>query len=51
MIAIGVGRSINKDELIQIANGEKDNVVQVQEFDKLVSKIHEIFKISCTSGK
>ena len=51
MIAIGVGLSIDKDELKEIANGKEDNVVQVAEFSKLVSKIQQILKISCASRK
>ena len=42
---------MDKPELLQIANGVEDNVVQVDEFSKLVSKIQEILKISCASKR
>jgi len=51
MIAIVVGQRIDKDELIEIAIGKEDNVVQVSEFSKLVSKTQEILKISCATRK
>ena len=51
VIAIGVGRSVDKAELTQIADGKEENVIQVMNFSKLVSKIQDILKIYCASGK
>lgn len=51
IIAIGVGMSVDKAELLKIANGKEDNVVQVAEFSKLISKIQEILKLSCASRR
>lgn len=43
--------SVDKTELLQIANGVENNVVQVSEFGSLVSKIQDILKISCASRR
>jgi len=43
--------SVDKAELLKIANGKEDNVVQVAEFSKLISKIQEILKLSCASRR
>ena len=51
MVAIGVGPSVDKEELKQIADGKEENVVQVSQFDDLVSRIKEILKISCSARK
>ena len=51
VIAIGVGRSVDKAELTQIADGKEENVIQVMNFSKLVSKIQDVLKIYCASGK
>ena len=51
VVAIGVGPSVDKKELKQIADGKEENVVQVSQFDDLVSRIKEILKISCASRK
>lgn len=51
IIAIGVGKSVDKAELLQIADYKKDNVFQVTEFEKLDSRIDEIAEASCASRK
>ncbi|XP_078373834.1 coadhesin-like [Oculina patagonica] len=51
VIAIGVGPSVDLAELTEIADGKKENVVQVDKFDKLVMRIKEILKISCATRR
>jgi len=51
IIAIGVGMSVDNAELTKIAMGNKDNVVHVNKFGDLVSKIEEILKKSCRIKK
>ena len=42
---------MDKNELLQIADGKDENVVQVSTFSDLISKIQDILKIYCASGK
>lgn len=51
MIAIGVGKLVDNKELKEIAMGNNGNVLQVENFDVLVSKITDIVKISCAQRK
>lgn len=50
MIAVGVGSSINDDELKQIADGKRENVIHVDEFDDLVSNENNVLFASCEPG-
>lgn len=47
MIAIGVGSSINDDELKQIADGKRENVIHVDKFDDLVNNENNVLFASC----
>ena len=51
VVAIGVGPSVDNKELTEIAMGQPDNVVHVQQFDQLVSKLEEIVQKSCAGMK
>lgn len=51
VVAIGVGPSVDNKELTEIAMGQPDNVVHVQQFDQLVSKLDEIVQKSCAAMK
>ena len=51
VIAIGVGLSVDNEELKKIANLKPENVVHVENFGKLVSKIKDILKLSCKKRK
>lgn len=51
VVAIGVGPSVDNKELNEIAMGQPDNVVHVQQFDQLVSKLEEIVQKSCAAMK
>ena len=51
VVAIGVGPSVDNKELNEIAMGQPDNVVHVQQFDQLVSKLDEIVQKSCAAMK
>ena len=50
MIAVGVGSSINDDELKQIADGKRENVIHVDKFDDLVSNENNVLFASCEPG-
>lgn len=47
VIAVGVGRNIKKNELIRIAMGKPENVIQVIDFHSLSNKTQEIINSSC----
>ena len=47
VIAVGVGRNIKKNELIRIAMGKPENVIQVFDFHSLFNKTQEIINSSC----
>lgn len=49
IIGIGIGRSVDETELLQIADGKKDNVMKVSRFDELLSKLKDILKLFCAS--
>lgn len=51
IIAIGVGQSVDNDELTQIAMGKLDKVVHVNKTDELVTKLDEIVKKTCALGR
>ena len=51
VIAVGVGPSVDFYELKQIAMGNEKYVVQVSQFDDLVTKIKEIIRLSCAARK
>lgn len=51
IIAIGVGQSVDNNELTQIAMGKLDNVVHVSKTDELVTKVDEIVKKTCALGR
>jgi len=47
MIAVGVGSGINEDELEEIADGKRENVVHVDKFDELVNNENNVLFASC----
>ena len=51
MIAVGVGSGINDDELEEIADGKRENVVHVDKFDELVSNENNVLFASCNPGE
>ena len=51
MIAVGVGSGINDDELEEIADGKRENVVHVDKFDDLVNNENNVLFASCEPGK
>ncbi|XP_022795168.1 coadhesin-like [Stylophora pistillata] len=51
VIAIGVGRAVDENELTQIAMGKSENVLKVNDFDDLVTKIKSIVKSFCDARK
>lgn len=51
MIAVGVGSSIDDDELEEIADGKRENVVHVDDFDKLIENENNVLFASCHPGK
>lgn len=51
MIAVGVGSGINDDELVEIADGKRENVVHVDKFDELVSNENNVLFASCNPGE
>ena len=51
MIAIGVGSGINDDELEEIADGKRENVVHVDKFDELVNNENNVLFASCNPGE
>lgn len=51
VIAIGVGPWVDPKELLQIADGKQENVVQVSQFKTLLEKINKIVKISCATRR
>lgn len=51
IIAIGVGQSVDNDELTQIAMGKLDKVVHVNKTDELVTKLDEIVKKTWALGR
>lgn len=51
IIAIGVGQSVDNNELTQIAMGKLGNVVHVSKTDELVTKVDEIVKKTCALGR
>ena len=51
MIAVGVGSGINEDELEEIADGKRENVVHVDKFDELVNNENNVLFASCQPGK
>jgi len=54
MIAVGVGlddKDLNDDiELLQIANGQKENVFTIDQFDKLAKVLKRVLRSSCKKG-
>ena len=50
LIAVGVGSRINGDELKEIADGKRENVVHVDKFDDLVSNENNVLFASCQPG-
>ena len=48
---MGVGSGINDDELVEIADGKRENVVHVDKFDDLVSNENNVLFASCEPGK
>ena len=51
MIAVGVGSGINDDELEEIADGKRENVVHVDKFDELVNNENNVLFASCNPGE
>ena len=51
MIAVGVGSGINDDELKEIADGKRENVVHVDKFDELVNNENNVLFASCNPGE
>ena len=51
IVAVGVGSSVDENELTQIAEGKKEMVVHVENFDALISRINEILQKSCQQRK
>ncbi|XP_078348187.1 uncharacterized protein LOC144633234 isoform X3 [Oculina patagonica] len=47
MIAVGVGSGINENELKEIADGKRENVVHVDKFDELVNNENNVLFASC----
>jgi len=47
MIAVGVGSGIDADELEEIADGKRENVVHVDKFDDLVNNENNVLFASC----
>ncbi len=50
MIAVGVGSGINENELKEIADGKRENVVHVDKFDELVNNENNVLFASCQPG-
>lgn len=48
---MGVGSGINDDELEEIADGKRENVVHVDKFDDLVNNENNVLFASCEPGK
>ena len=51
MIAVGMGSGIKDDELEEIADGKRENVVHVDRFDELVNNENNALFASCQPGK
>lgn len=51
MIAVGVGSGINNNELMEIADGKRENVVHVDKFDELFKNENNVLFASCEPGK
>ena len=51
MIAVGVGSGINNNELMEIADGKRENVVHVDKFDELFRNENNVLFASCEPGK
>lgn len=51
MIAVGVGSGIDDDELEEIADRKRENVVHVDKFDDLVNNENNVLFASCEPGK
>ncbi|KAJ7391347.1 hypothetical protein OS493_018390 [Desmophyllum pertusum] len=51
VVAVGVGGRVDRNELNQIAMNKAENVVHLDQFGELASKIKEILKILCASRK
>ena len=47
IVAVGVGSSVDNNELTQIAIGKQENVVHVDNFDQLLAMIHNILVKFC----
>ena len=48
-IALGIGSQISPDELRKVVDGDED-VVTVDSFDDLISSMHMVSEILCTSA-
>lgn len=51
LISVGVGSGIDDDELEEIADGKRENVIKVDEFDELFSNENNVLFASCEPGK
>lgn len=51
MIAVGVGSRIDINELEEIADGKRENVVHVDKFDELFRNENNVLFASCEPGK
>ena len=51
MIAVGVGSGINNNELVEIADEKRENVVYVNKFDELFRNVNNVLFASCEPGK
>ena len=51
LIAVGVGSRVDDAELVEIADGKRENVVHVDKFDELVGNENNVLYASCEPGK
>ena len=47
MIAVGVGKNIGREELVKIAMGHDNKVIQLEDFGALIKDIRKIEKVFC----
>ena len=46
-MAVGVGKKINRSELLEIAMGIKKNAFRVDDFDQLIANMDELLDEAC----
>ena len=51
MIAVGVGSGVDNNELKEIADGKRENVIHVDKFDELVNNENNVLFASCEPGR